>query len=96
MTTSLDKRINEVQRLTHNKFDIVKQLLSANHEIDRKVEEIGKLRSENSQLKSESKYKKEFIERLNKPKEAMKFLNKQMNAPGRLHHTSGLGYVEFL
>ena len=51
MATSLDERTNEVQRLTHNQFDMVNKLLSANHEISRKVEEITNMRSKNNQLK---------------------------------------------
>ena len=33
LDTRLDERINEVQKLTHNQFDVINQLLSANHEI---------------------------------------------------------------
>lgn len=96
MATSIDGIINEVQRLNHNHFDMVNQLLSVNHEIYRKVEEIAHLRSKKNQLKSELKVEKEFIERLNKLKEAMQFLNEYMNAPMRPHDTSELGYVEFV
>lgn len=54
MVTRLDKeRINEVKRLTHNQFDMVNQLLSANHEIIRKVEEIEDPRLENNKFKNE-------------------------------------------
>lgn len=75
---------------------MVNQLLSASHEIARKVEEVANLRSKNNQPKSELKYEKEFIERLKKPKEAMKFINEKMNAPRIPHDTYGIGYVEFL
>ena len=67
----------------------------SNHEIYRKVEDIENMRSKNKQLKSELKDENEFIERLNKPKEAMKFLN-ELNASRRSHNTYVLGYVNFL
>lgn len=41
MATSLDEMINEVQTMTFTKFDVVNQLLSANNEISKKVEEIA-------------------------------------------------------
>ena len=33
MATRLDERIDEVQMMTQNQFDMVNQLLSVNHEI---------------------------------------------------------------
>ena len=52
MATSLDERINEVWRMTHNQFDMINYLLSVNHDISRKVKEIANLRSDNNQLKA--------------------------------------------
>ena len=67
MATSFDERINEVQRLNHNQFDMVNQLLNDNHEIIGKVEEISKMSLRTIKLKDELRAKKEIIERMNKP-----------------------------
>ena len=47
MDARLDERINDVQRMIHNEFDMVNQLLSVNHAIYWKVEEIANMKSQN-------------------------------------------------
>ena len=75
---------------------MLNQLLSTNHEISMKELEIKNMKSENDKLMNELKAKKEFVEKLNKPKETTRFMNEHMNASKRPHGTSKLGYVEFL
>lgn len=96
MVTSLDERINEVQRLTQNQLDMVNQLLNFNHDITRKVEEIENLRTENNQLKSKLRDEKEIIERMNKPKEIIRIFDEQMQAQRIPHDTTRLGYIDFI
>ena len=69
---------------------MINKLLSANHDIARKVEEIANLRSENSQLKSKLTIEKEFIKRMNKPKEAIRLLYENIQAQRIAYDTTRL------
>lgn len=66
--------------MTHNQLDMINQLISVNHEIERKELEIANLKSKNDILVNELKTEKEFVESLKKLKEAMIFINEHMNA----------------
>lgn len=43
MAKRLDERIIEVQRMTHNRYDMISQFLSINHDISSKMKEIANL-----------------------------------------------------
>ena len=51
---------------------MLNQLLSLNQEMNKKDVEIANLRLENDQLNNNLRSENEFIERLNKPKEAIR------------------------
>lgn len=53
ITARLDVKDEKITRLIKINYDMVNQLLGANHEIGRKMEEIVELREKNGKLKSE-------------------------------------------
>ena len=86
--TSFDERTNEAPRLNHKKFDMINQLLSTNHEINRKVEEIANMRFENNQLKNELRDEKEINEMMNILGQVMRQLDEQIKTQRRPHDTN--------
>ena len=65
----------------------------ANQEMNSKDIEIATLKAHNEQLQNELKVEKDFIQRMNKSNEAVKFFEDYLRSPRGIHDTTGLGYI---
>ena len=68
------------------------QLILENKELNRKYIEISTLKSQNEKLKNELRSKKDFIERMNKTSEVVKYFEDLMRSPRGMNDTTRLGY----
>ena len=73
IATRLEERISTMQKLTNTQLDMTSQLMLANQKLNQKDMEIENLKSQNDILKNQLKTEKKFMERFNKPREAMKY-----------------------
>ena len=92
LANKLEERLSNVQKLTNTQLDMMNQLMLANQELNRKDIEIVTSNSQSEQLQNEFRSKKEFIERMHKPSEAMKYFEDLMRSPRENGDTIGLGY----
>lgn len=88
----LEEKTSDVQKLSNMQLDTMNQLMLANHELNGNDINITTLKLQNDQLRNELRAKKEFIERFNKPSEAIKHFEKLMKSPRPNNDTIGLGY----
>ena len=89
----LDEKISDVQKLTNTQLELMNQEMITNQELMTNDLEIATLKIHNEQLQHELKAKKEFIERMNKSSECVKYFEDLIRLPRSINDKFGLGYI---
>ena len=95
MVTRLEERISYVQKITNTQLDMINQLMLVNQELNHRDVEIENLNSQKEILRNELKYEKQYIEKLNKPTEEMKYFEELLKSSS-CSNESGYSCIEKL
>lgn len=71
---------------------MMNKLIIETQEANKKDTKITSLRSQNEKLKNELRTKKELLEGMNKPSEAIKYFEEMMRSPRSIRYNFGLRY----